>query len=87
MFGSSNGLSQIGSLIFVVGVCYENFNGLGFYKNFLVVLKLFERDDSLERYLGDLLDLLLYDNLFFLIFGLGNGWFKIVYVLNNVVNF
>lgn len=60
--GSSNGLSQTGSLIFAAGACYENPNGLGFYKNPLAAPKLPERDDSLERHPGDLLDLSLYDN-------------------------
>lgn len=60
--GSSNGLSQTGSLIFAAGACYENPNGLGFYKNPLAVPKAPVRNDSLEKHPGDLLDLSLYDN-------------------------
>lgn len=84
--GSSNGLSQTGSLIFAAGACYENPNGLGFYKNPLAAPKLPERDDSLERHPGDLLDLSLYDNPSSPTSGSGNGRFKIVYALNNAVN-
>jgi len=60
--GSSNGLSQSGSLMFAAGACYENPNGVGFYENPLAAPKLPERNDSLERHPGDLLDSSLYDN-------------------------
>ena len=60
--GSSNGLSQSGSLMFAAGACYENPNGLGFYENPLAAPKAPQRNDSLERHPGDLLDSSLYDN-------------------------
>lgn len=61
--GSSNGLSQSGSLMFAAGASYENPNGVGFYENPLAAPKAPTRNDSLERHPGDLLDSSLYDNL------------------------
>ena len=83
--GSSNGLSPSGSLIFAAGACYENPDGLGFYKNPLAAPTVPERDDSLERRPTDLLDLSLYDNPSSPTSGSGNQWFKIVSTLNNAV--
>ena len=48
--------------MFAAGACYENPNGLGFYENPLAAPKLPERNDSLEKRPGDLLDSSLYDN-------------------------
>ena len=60
--GSSNGVSQTGSLMFAAGACYENPDGAGFYENPLAAPKAPNRNDSLERHPIDLLDSSLYDN-------------------------
>lgn len=73
--GSSNGLSQSGSLKFAAGACYENPNGLGFYENPLAAPKAPTRNDSLERHPGYLLDSSLYENPSSPTSASGNEWF------------